>query len=695
MMKSECHSKQKSLEAMMSRSSDPLLWHGIALGAIMVMGVLLYGHTLEVPFYLDDVANLRENLPRLESFSWSDLAETAFGGLLGRRPLANLSFALNAYFHDHHVQGYHAVNIAIHILNGMLLYCFVFKTLIVTGYHQKRTHLVFIASAASLLWLCHPVQIQAVTYIVQRMTSLATLFSIVALLTYIHGRLTLSRPTRYASFLCCFVSWVLAVASKEIAITIPFLIFFYEWFFFQNLDKTWLKRWAFPLLACIGILLLSAYWFYGYSPMTFLTVIDQPRGFSAFERLLTESRVLFIYISLLVLPHPSQLNLNHDITISRGLLDPISTAFSCLGLLVIMASVIVFARRHRLAVFCIIWFLAHLCLEAFAASIEPMFEHRLYLPSTLFFLPCVLIATRILKNRAVCAVFFVLCLVILSTWTYQRNTLWAQPIAFWKDAAQKSPQHFRSHFHLGTSYLNAGHYAQALVALRQALALDPPYPTEINTNIAISYYKMGDLEHAREQVEKALALNPKNYVALDLMGTLDREVGNFDAATRKYQRALALQNNFIQASQNLGLLYLDMGLYKHAVATFEKIIANHPATSLGYHGLGLTWARLGRYDAAMSLFEEATKRNPNDRDALYNLAITREHLKQYKLAADAYAKVLKLDPSDVETMHNLGMLHLNHLNGPKQGKLFLQKALSMNPQYGHAAVARQALRDSL
>ncbi|NVM22471.1 MAG: tetratricopeptide repeat protein, partial [Desulfobacterales bacterium] len=465
--------------------------HILALLIFILIGVLLYGHTLQAPFYLDDFINIRDKLYLINSLSFSELINASLESFARRRPLANLSFALNRYFHGLSLPGYHLVNIVIHMVNGILLYVFLFKTLTLPGRRHACKHPVWTAAIAGLLWFANPVQIQSVTYIVQRMTSMATLFFLCSLLSYVYGRPAKKTRTRIALFGLSAMCWIPAMASKEIALTLPVLIFVYEWFFFQDLDKEWLKRSAIYVAAGFTVLLAAVYVVYNYSPLNLVAAISQPRQYTALERFLTQGRVIFLYISLLIYPHPSRLTLNHDVGVSHGLLDPLTTLLSFAGLAALLALTIVMAERHRIVAFCIIWFFANLAIEALAANIEPVFEHRAYLPSMLFFLPFVRIWFEGIKSPkrvfSVAAAF----IAIFGFWTYQRNTLWNDPVAFWQDAVSKAPNHYRSHANLGVSYLDAKQYDRAMKAFQKALALTPPYPTEIYTNIGLLHLESG------------------------------------------------------------------------------------------------------------------------------------------------------------------------------------------------------------
>jgi tetratricopeptide (TPR) repeat protein len=481
------------------------------------------------------------------------------------------------------------------------------------------------------------------------------------------------------------------MASKEIALTLPGLIFVYEWFFFQDLDKTWLRRSAIYLAVGLLALVALVYWVYDYNPLELLTAIHPTRPYTPFERFLTQGRVVFLYMSLLFFSHPSRLTLEHDISVSEDLIHPWTTWFSLAGLTLLLVITILMAKRYRLFAFCAVWFFANLALEALAASIEPMFEHRVYLPSMLFFVPVVWVAFRILKKPTTVIPPITAFILIFSLWTYERNALWNDPIAFWEDAVQKSPNHYRPHFNLGTAYLHAQSYDRAILSLKKALTLHAPYPTEILTNMGALYLETGQYGLARDSLTRAISLNAKNHMAHVLLGNLSQKEGDDPSAVRQYQAAVRINGNFAESHYNLGIVYMDMGDTGKSVEAFGRAARLRPMWSQAHSNLGLALARQGRYDAALLSLQEAVNIEAKNQEALFNLAKVYSLGGEHERAAETYERLVEINPEDVEAMHNLGVIYLNHLRDVEQAGLYFKKALATNPKYAHAAMAQSIL----
>ena len=674
-----------------SFQSTPLSTHTLVLLTFVLAGLLLYGHTLQVPFYLDDFNNIRDKLDAITSLSLDELINCAFKSGMPRRPLADLSFGLNYYFHGHNLPGYHLVNITIHVLNGMLLYIFLFKTLTLPRQRHTFQNPVGAAMLGSLLWFANPLQIQSVTYIVQRMTSMACLFFLCSFLFYIHARQAEKTGTRVVLLALCALTWAFSMASKEIALTLPVLLFVYEWFFFQDLDRAWLKRKAIYVVAGLAGLLAAVYSVYHYSPLDFLTTISLPREYTALERFLTQSRVIFAYIGLLLYPHPSRLSLNHDISVSHSLLDPFTTLASFAGLFAVIVLGIVTVRRHRIVSFSIIWFLANVAVEALAARIELMFEHRAYLFSMLFFSLLVWTVARVVSRPRLVIWCMSGVALIFALWTYQRNALWNDPIAFWEDAVTKAPNHYRTHANLGISYLHGKSYDRALEAFQKALKLAPPHPSKIYTNLGVAYFQTGQQDLARENLNRAVVLNPKNYVALSHLGTVELITKNYEKALRYYQIATEMNPNLASSYYKMGRLYMETGRLDKAIKSFRQGVQLRPMWSEAYSSLGLALARQKEYDLAISAFRKAVKINPQNQEALFNLATAYNMTGRYGMAVRAYENSLAINPKDTEAMHNLGVIHLKHLKNLRQAALYFKKALVTDPGYDRASTARDVL----
>lgn len=259
----------------MTKNDNSDSYHLIAVIVICLFGIIIYSNTLKSSFVFDDLQNITLNpYIRLTNLDLEKILNAGFKSINSNRPLANISFAVNYYLGKYDVKGYHIVNIFIHIMNGILVYFLAritFKQLsdigIFTTSKSPDFTISFISLFAALLFTAHPIQVQSVTYIVQRMNSMAAMFYFLSLTFYIYGRLSLTIWKRRAQWAGCFVSWILALGSKEIAVTLPLVLFLYEWYFFQDLSKEWLKQNLKYFIILVILLVPVAYMFLGPNPI--------------------------------------------------------------------------------------------------------------------------------------------------------------------------------------------------------------------------------------------------------------------------------------------------------------------------------------------------------------------------------------------------------------------------------------------
>ena len=189
----------------------------IHIGTIVLAGCAIYANSLHVPFVFDDETHIVKNrFVRLERVELRGLVDAAFRSPASNRPLANISFALNHAVGRDEVSGYHIVNVAVHLINGVLVYLLAKITfglcLAQTPTARGCDHIALMSLGSALIFVAHPLQTQSVTYVVQRMNSLAALFTLLALLLYVRGRL---RPAgRHLVWAVALTSWILALGCK-------------------------------------------------------------------------------------------------------------------------------------------------------------------------------------------------------------------------------------------------------------------------------------------------------------------------------------------------------------------------------------------------------------------------------------------------------------------------------------------------
>ncbi len=594
-------------------------FHLIVAFSIAILCIIIYSNTLNSPFVFDDFPNIKKNpYFRLIDPDFQGLYDAGFKSPNPNRPVANISFALNYYLGKYDVKGYHVVNITIHIINGILVYLLALIIFQQASFvpnqkipQLKGASIPSISFFTALIFISHPVQTQSVTYIVQRMNSMSAMFYLMSLLLYINGRLTRVKWKQWTLFFGCFVSWVMALGSKEIAGTLPFIILLYEWYFFQDLGSDWLRKnikYFFGLFAVLGLVVLI---YLGWDPFDKILAAYANRDFTMTERVLTQFRIVVLYISLLFFPYPSRLNLLHHITTSSSLLEPITTLLSLLIIVGLMGLAFYIARRQRLISFCILWFIINLVIESSVIGLEMMYEHRLYLPMLGFALIVSCLLFHFLSKRRLWAIV-VSAVIILSlcTGTYVRNRVWRDAITLWSDAVSKSPQSQRAHLNLGVVLMEQERFAESVSHFSEALRIKPDYAIA-HINLGTALKEQGSLEEAIGHFSEALRIRPDYAEAHNNLGTSLARQGKLKEAVGHFFKALRINPDFADAHYNLGVTLERQGKYKKAIKHFSVALRIKPDYPEAHNNLGTALARRGKLDEAIRHFSVALRIKPD------------------------------------------------------------------------------------
>jgi len=642
------------------------------LHAVLIILVCLvaYSNTFQVPFQFDDPRSITD-VPFVRDLRLFPNVFTL------NRSVGFFSFALNYRLHGPDVFGYHIVNLAIHIINSLLVYA-----LIVLTFRMPRLQGSFLlkhakpmALLSALLFASHPVQTQAVTYIAQRFASLATLFFLASVVTYANSRLpATAKPSQYralawygTSLLCA----VLAMKTKEIAFTLPVVIALYEFLFLEGPVK---KRILLLLPLMLTMVIIPAS----------LLGIDRPLGtmmsdvgevtkvhttMARAEYLITQIRVIVTYLRLLVFPMNQ--NLDYDYPLFDSFFAPqVVLSFLLLTMVIGTGVYLLYRDRHapgagRLTAFGIFWFFMTLSVESSIIPIaDVIFEHRLYLPSVGFFIAitsALFWAAERLEARwphAVRAVvvFLGAAVIVFIGLAVARNIVWQSEVGLWEDVIRKSPLKARGYNGLGLAYFNKNQYGRAIESFAKAIALHPSYGVAFN-NIGNACYREGLYDQALEAQTRAIALEPKNQVFLYNRGLTYTAMGAYDRAIEDYDRAISLDPAYAEAYNNLGLVYHVTGLYDRAIEAYTKALTLYPGNALFFTNRGLSRAAIGEYGRAIEDYARALSHDPyfgdayNGRGAAYGLQ------GRYAEAIEDFTRAISLDPGNAPYYAQRGLAY--------------------------------------
>lgn len=657
------------------------------LGGLLLIlaGGMIYYNALRGEFQFDDIHNIVQN-PYVHI---ATLDMESISGVLNspnqRRVLANLSFALNYYFGRYDVFGYHLVNLFVHIANAilvMLLATFILRRL-APNLQQRDIELLALFSA--MVFLAHPIQVQAVTYIVQRMAAMATLFYCATLLFYIlarHGRSTFARISYCAaaglSMLCAFL-------SKENTFILPLTVIAFELAFFTSPGDLWRRNKSIVIAVisvAIVVAIIAIWWM-----LPGILAGFQSRDFTLAERLLTQPRVVFYYLSLLAWPLPARFCFDCGFITSTSLLAPATTLLAMVGLVLATIGAVIWRQRAPLYTFAVAWFLGNLIIESSIIPLEMVFDHRVYLPSIgLFVLGAYVLYRLVGGSIRLLLPLAIVVLVLLGSGAVERNYVWSSMETLLQDAARKGGQ-ARVYNNLGWSYLQRDELTKAEQALLQAIkaggdrdygapynnlasvylarnefgkaikyagmALDiSPNNAEWLTNLGIAQMNTGAVAEARMNFAAAIRNAPWFYLPRLTLGALHYRQGERQAALDMYKQALALDRGVAQIHVALSEYYLSENDLRQAAYFLEQAIALQKNAAEWHYMLGNIYVQLGDLDKAETLFLRETKVSGSSFawNNLGNIAWMRGQLDE---AVRFYKKALELDPANDLARENI------------------------------------------
>jgi len=543
-----------------------------AFSVIFLIILICYSNTFHASWHFDDEKFLNQENLHLTTLTWHEIINvTLEGKKFFNRPLSSLSLTLNYYFNKDDVFGYHLINISIHIISSVFLFLFIHHTLNLPTLRSKYEGNAYsIALLSTILWAISPVNTQAVTYIIQRMASMAGMFYIMAMYLYLRGRTSSQRYSKITLYSLCLLTFVFSVASKENGILLPLSLLFFEIFVFRKDPSHGLfNHIRFYLILFIGtvpIILLYIYFIKGGDLLSFLNGYG-PRIFTLKDRILTEPRVILFYISLLLYPMPTRLCLTHDISISQSILDPPTTLISILLILFFVIGALVISRRWPLIAYCIIFFFLNHLVESTIISLELIFEHRNYIPSMLIFIPPTIISFKVVSHfsdRKNMQYFFIssiiFILIVLGHSTYIRNFVWKTDESLWLDCIEKYPNLWRPYHNLGQYYSDTHQQEKAIMMYNKALnkkvlnnRLDQNYFVTY-FNLGVEYFKMGLHEKAMYYYLMAEASHPEYAPLQNNIGLILLRQKKYKDAETRFQQALRYQPDLREARTNLDTL---------------------------------------------------------------------------------------------------------------------------------------------
>lgn len=586
-------------------------------------------------FIFDDVPNIVENSAlHLHSFSLDGIAQAAYSFQPGKgtRPLSMLSFSLDYLRGGLNPANYKSTNLLIHVITAFVLMVFLRRLFRLLGFGGAWGD-VF-ALIVSVAWAVHPLQVSSVLYVVQRMQTLVTLFLLLAMWAYVEMRWAQMEGRRSRGWgILVILFWMLGLASKEDAALLPLYTLMLELTVLQfkaahpSLARLWLRAyWTFAILGAVVF-------FFIVVPRHWQSGFYVSRDFSSWERLLTQPRVLVMYLGQILLPFPGGMPFYYDhIQVSRGLLRPITTLPSLLMIVALLAWALRWRRFRPLFSFGLLLYFSGHFMTSNVINLELAFEHRNHLPMLGVLLAvadlCLLAVSRWSAEASRwIAVPVLIGLVMLALATFERAKAWGDSIRFASSSVRAAPTSARAWLVLcGTYFERSGGRAEspylgkAIETCTEGAKLTGSAP--MLSNVVIFKTIRGDVQLADWQALldrlREVRMNPQNQgIALITLDNLDRGIPLDES------RVLDLFEIISSRAELAPRDYLRMGAYIHnstqqpnmSLRYFVEAVKRYPPEDPAVSKLIAELRAAGRVEWASQLDKLRRSRTPAEKEA--------------------------------------------------------------------------------
>lgn len=538
--------------------------HVSAILFIVTLSAILYLNTLNNGFVYDDKYTVVNNVLIKDFSNLPSLFRKSYFALSGEmtyRPVVTLTYFMDYALYGLKPWGYHLTNIILHSVNSIMFYIFltlIFKPATDVGQRSALANL-FIRNKSlviSLLFVLHPLLTEAVNAVSFREDLLAFLFYMATLNLYISLRavpISASSVLYHIMYPLSCLTYGLALLSKEMAVTLPVVIFCYEWLFAVKGDKGF--RSLFNNRYNTGYMIITLAYIY-LRVSYFKNPLEEYAASSLTERLLTIPWLLLSYIKLFLFP----ISLSADYEIG-WVKTPFSLLFIIPSIVTVLLITLVYMlqKREKGIVLGMLFFVVTLMpVYNLVPLSRPLAERYMYIPAAGLCISLGLIFHLVLKSGSLRSeiqpryLLLVLFFTIISIYTLavvKRNFVWKDDFSLWFYTVRKLPDNSSPHNQLGVVYFEQGRMDDAIQEYKIALELKPY--ADYHNNLGLAYANQGGLEAAIQEFQTALRLNPRLWYAHYNLGVAYYKKGITEAAKRELEMTLLLNPYDSEARQAL------------------------------------------------------------------------------------------------------------------------------------------------
>jgi tetratricopeptide (TPR) repeat protein len=632
-------SRDRDWLALAGRVARPLL--------LMMAGMAVYANSLSGVFLFDDTLHIVDNPAIRQLWPLDRLALSSRS-----RPLLPITLAVNYSLGGLDVTGYHLFNIAVHVSAGLALYGVVRRTLRLPSLADHFVHTAdWLAFVVALFWIVHPLQTQAVTYIVQRCEAMMALFFLLTMYGYVRGA-TSSRRWAWLWYGLTFVAYCLGLASKEVMVMVLPVLWLFDRCFLVPSWRELLRRRGWLHLVLAAPLAVAA------------TVIvpgllggDRTTGFeiqavTPWEYARSQPGVILHYLRLVVWPCPQCLDYGWPIE-NRWVSGIMVPGMLVLGLLA--SSLWALGRGRRIGFVGVAFFLILAPTSSCMPIQDLCFEHRMYLPLACALTAVVLGGYEILRRwpprwHPASSLAVVTCVVLVfGGLTVARNRVYHSAVAMWTDVIQKSRSYCtafslaRAMGNLGDALLDVGRIEEGVEVLKNAAKLRPDMP-EIRGNLGRGLMELGDFEAARQHCEAAVQRSPNHARFRQQLGLLAAAERRWADAEQQLRAAVQLSPQDAVVKTNLAQCLAEQGRSQEALRCLEEVLEADPHFTDARQRLATTLAAAGRWSEATDHARELARQSPDDARPHLLMGLIEIQRENDRAALQHLDKARQLDP---------------------------------------------------
>jgi tetratricopeptide (TPR) repeat protein len=637
-------------------SAHPREWP-LALGTLLLLAAAVsavYAGAVHAPFIFDDRTAIIEN-PSIVRL-WPPVGDAASRGPLNapplaptaRRPLPNLTLALNYRLGGLDPAGYHVVNIVLHVLSAAVLATIVRRTLGLPYFGTLRSVAGPLGLAVALAWALHPLNSEAVVYVTQRTEILVALFYLTTLWAALRYWSARARTSRAAWLGVATLACLAGMNSKEVMVSAPLAVLLYERTFLVESLRATRRSW--PLYASLAstwivLLLLSAFGVGGLS---------DPRNYiSPLVWWMTQAKVLFLYLKLAVWPHPLSIHY------APAYLRSFAAAWPWVAAAALLAIATVALVWRRPAARFVVVVMVLVLGPTLVVPLPKMMaaERRMYLPLAGLMALAIVGGYRRLRPAPMsgAVVAFSVAMIALGLATMRRVAAYDTAVTIWQDAVRHQPADAMSHYNLGVALLDEDRPREALPAFERAVQLEPDH-TKALDNLGATLERLERPVDAVAPLAEALRLDPDDEVAHNNLGSVLIALGRPEEAIGHLERALTIMRHDPKpvVYRNLGRALMASGRAQEAVTQLRRAVTLEPDDPESQASLANALLQAGRTEAAIAHYERALARRPDDAAVRNNLGIALLQLGRTPEAVAHLERVLGANPEHAGAHFNLG-----------------------------------------